>query len=572
MKRNIIFIITLLLCGIINAQEEVQNAVVNVENDYNPTVVKVNKKNFTPTVEGKSNTKPLEQVFSENATPYTTFSSQREAKEILPKMDQPTSGYVRAGYGTANEIDAKLGYNITFNSNSNLGAFASIDGFNSNIQGIYREWKSRMYNTVAGFDYTHRFKGLLFDINGGFNNRTLNYQRTSADSLYTNSNRQTQQNYDIHIKGISQHTGPLAYAFNTGYTHSLLHYATGAHDAFAENHINAGLIMSREAYHHYLHNYGAEINFDGLLYTKNLKDAIYSYRNVFSIDINPFTNFNFNNWIFKAGIKMNMYIGNSAFFAVAPDLRVDKNLTKHISMYALATGGREVNTFKKIEETTAYCGYSKYSTKQLKPTYKIIDLKVGTRMNIEPASFDIYAGYSYTKDDLLQERDYSDDLFPHAMIYANPAQGNTQNAHVGVRVGFDYGGWIKIGGNARYDYWSCTDPESKTSAIDLLILKPEWSAEVNIETTPIKELTIKVGYIFVRYTKFADAIDANFARSEDYTRLSNKHDLYLRANYNINKWFGVYLQGENLLNNKYYNYAGYRALGIRGLFGVTVNF
>ena len=61
-------------------------------------------------------------------------------------------------------------------------------------------------------------------------------------------------------------------------------------------------------------------------------------------------------------------------------------------------------------------------------------------------------------------------------------------------------------------------------------------------------------------------------KAEEYTRLSNKHDLYLRANYNINKWFGVYLQGENLLNNKYYNYVGYRALGIRGLFGVTANF
>ena len=558
MKKNIILITALLLCGVTYAQEEVQNAVVNVENDYNPTVVKVNKKNFTPTVEEKSNAKPLEQVFSEKASPYTTFNSQREAKEILPKMEEPMSGYVRAGYGTANVIDAKLGYNMSFKQNGNLGFIASLDGFKCNLQGIHNKWRSRMYNTVAGIDYTHRFKGLLFDINGGFNNRTFNYQRINDE--VNGSDRQTHRNYDIHLKGISQLAGPLAYSFKAGYTHSLLAYSTAMPDIIAENHINAGLTMSRETYHRWLYRYGAEIDFNGFLYTANLKNANFGYRNIFSIDINPFTDFNFNNWILKAGIKMNMRIGNSSFFAIAPDFRVDKNLTKNISMYALISGGREDNSFKKIEGVTAYWGYDKNSDKQIKPTYKIVDLRAGTRMNIEPVSFDIYAGYSYTKDDLLQELSYSA-RSSRALIYANPAQGNTQNVHAGFRMGLDYGGWIKISGEARYDYWRCVNPISKSADTQLLVLKPEWSTDVNIETHPIKNLTIKAGYNFVRYTKM-----------EYGNRLNNKHDLYLRANYNINKWFGAYIQGENLLNNTHYNYVGYRALGIRGLIGVTANF
>lgn len=558
MKRNIISIIALLFCGMLHAQEEVQNAVVNVENDYNPTVVKVNKKNFTPTVEAKSNAKPLEQVFSEKASHYTSFSSEREAKEILPKMERPTSGYVRAGYGTANEIDAKLGYNVSFNPNSNLGFIASFDGFNSNIQGLYREWKSRMYNTVAAMGYTHRFKRLLLDINGGFNNRTFNYQR--ANEEVSGSDRQTHRNYDVNVKGVSQLAGPVAYSFKAGYTHSLMAYSATAFDAIAEQHINAGVTLSRETYYRWLRRYGAELEFNGFLYTQNLKEAIYGYKDIFSIDINPFTDFNFNNWAVKVGAKMNMRAGNSTFFAIAPDIRIDKNMTKNISMYALLTGGREDNSFKKIEGVTAYWGYDKHKDKQIKPTYRIIDARIGARMNIEPFSFDIYGGYSYTKDDLLQEITYSTDR-PEALIYANPAQGNTSNAHAGIRLGIDVGGFIKIGGNARYDYWSCMDPATKSKAADLLQLKPEWSSDAHLEASPMKRLTVKAGYSFARYTKGVEG-----------RRINDKHDLYLRANYNINRWFGAYIQGENLLNNEHYNVAGYRALGIRGLVGVTANF
>ena len=92
-------------------------------------------------------------------------------------------------------------------------------------------------------------------------------------------------------------------------------------------------------------------------------------------------------------------------------------------------------------------------------------------------------------------------------------------------------------------------------------MKPEWSAEANLETHPIKNMTVKAGYSFARYT-----------RSLAGTRINDKHDLHLRVNYNINKWVGAYIQGENLLNSKYYDYVGYRTLGIRGLVGVTANF
>ena len=92
-------------------------------------------------------------------------------------------------------------------------------------------------------------------------------------------------------------------------------------------------------------------------------------------------------------------------------------------------------------------------------------------------------------------------------------------------------------------------------------MKPEFTVDANAELRLIENLTMRVGYNFTLYTK-----------SESRGRISNKNDLYARVSYQINKRFGAYIQGNNLLNDKYFEHAGYWARGIRGSLGATVNF
>ena len=120
MKRNILLLTALFIFGTLFAQEDSQNAVVSVENDYNPTIVTVNKKSFTPTVESKSQAKPAELIFSKQTTPYTGFVSEKNTKELLPAQERPLPGYLRVGYGIRNDIDAKLAYNLNFGTKSYL--------------------------------------------------------------------------------------------------------------------------------------------------------------------------------------------------------------------------------------------------------------------------------------------------------------------------------------------------------------------------------------------------------------------------------------------------------------------
>jgi hypothetical protein len=549
MKRNILSLAVLLICGTLFAQEENKNAVVSVENDYNPTVVTVNKRIFTPTVESKSTAKPAELIFSKQATPYNGFTSERDAKDVLPKQDRALPGYLRAGYGLRNHIDAKLAYSLNFGNKSYLRVLGTFDGFKCDINDETDKWNSRMFNTAAALDFGYKFKKLVVGINGDFNNRVLNYRR--ADYIDGYSNRQRHTNYNVDINGASQLAGPFAYTFKAGYANSLMNYADGLENPSTEQHINAGGTFAYEIYTKYMRRAGIEVDFNGFLYNGMLHNSTNAYKNFLSMDFNPFADFNFNNWEITFGAMLNFRTGNGPVLAAAPHITVDKALTKRISFYSTITGGRKDNSFKTIEGITPYWGYNTLYNKQIKPTYRIIDAVVGTRMTLEPLYFDVYAGYVLTKDDLLQIPVLD---VPTGLIYSNFEQEFTNNVHAGGRIGYDYGGWINFEADARYDYWSCKNK-------NLLALRPEITANAKIEVRPIKNLTIKVGYNFTRYTK-----------NESGMRITDKHDLHARASYTINRYFGAFIQGDNLINDKYYEYAGYLTRGIRGMLGVTVNF
>lgn len=549
MKRVILSLTALLMCGALFAQEDDRNAVVSVENDYNPTVVTVKKKNFTPTVEGKSNAQPSELIFSKQATPYAGFTSERDAKDVLPLQEEPLPGYLRAGYGFRNDIDAKLAYSLNLGDKSYLRVLGAFDGFKCDVPGVYNEWNSRLFNTSAALDFGYKFKKLIFGITGDFNNIALNYQRANENSSV--SNHQHHMNYNVGINGVSMLAGPYAYKFKAGYTNSLISNIDGGKNPITESHINVGGVFDYEVYTQYMRRAGIAFDFNGFIYNNTLRNSTNGYKNLLSMDFNPYADFNFGGWDFIFGANLHFRTANGMVFAASPNITVNKLLAKRISFYSTITGGCKDNSFKAIENITPYWGYNSTLDKQLKPTYRIVDAVVGTRMTLGAFSFDFYAGYVLTKDDLLQ---IAVEDVATSLIYSNFAQEYTNDVHAGSRIGYDCGGWLKIEADARYDYWACNNR-------DYLELRPEVTANAKLEVQPIRNLTMKVGYNFTRYSK-----------RESNTRVSDKHDLYARIGYTINRYVGAFIQGSNLLNGKYYDYSGYYTRGIRGMLGVTVNF
>ena len=149
MRRFILSIAVLLSCTAY-AQTDTLRAVVNVHNEYNPVHIKVNKKSFVPTTTASETRKSSPSYeFTREAMPFGGFVSERSTKELLKGEEKPYYGYARAGYGTDNGLDLKAAYRRDITARDNINAVASVDGYKSELDGVFNEWESRMYRSMA---------------------------------------------------------------------------------------------------------------------------------------------------------------------------------------------------------------------------------------------------------------------------------------------------------------------------------------------------------------------------------------------------------------------------------------
>ena len=549
MKKTLLLISALVLAGNITAQTDKRNAVVNVENDYNPEVIEAEKKIFTPSDETSTDNKPITLVFSKTGKAYNGFTSETDITDVIPQKEKAYPGYARLGYGLTNDIDAKIAYRNNLGKNGSFKAYAGLDGYKGNVDGLFSEWNSRLYQTTAGVGYTQRFKALTLGIDGAFKNNVFNYQSTEIIPSDL-TDKQDGQNYKVAISGKSNLSGALSYNFKGDLEYITRNWSSGKKAPIGEMRYGIGTGFEYEMLTKHVNSIGIDLNMDAYTYNSTLKNASMGYNTHFSIDVDPHTSLIFGNWNLKAGVKMNIITRGRGAFAIAPDIEVQSNVKENISVYGSITGGRTENGFAKMESTTPYWGFAWGENARLNPTYKIVDINLGSRITFEPLSMELNAGYAYTQDDLLETLQ----PFEHKLLFANFGQDNTHHAYAALKLGCDWRSWVKLSADARYDFWHCNNDH-------LLVMKPELTVDANAEARIIENLTMRVGYNFTLYTK-----------SETRGRISNKNDLYARISYQINKRFGAYIQGNNLLNCKYYDYAGYVTRGARGSLGATVNF
>lgn len=551
MKKIILSFTALLLGSMLYAQEDKQNTVVNVENDYNPVVVPVKKKGFAPREEENSNATPLELKFSKQANPFDGFTSERDVRNFMPKQEGAYNGYARIGAGTGNSIDLKAAYNFKFNEASELKTFASFDGFSTKVNGLFEdhEWRSRMFGTIIDADYTHRFKGFTLNLIGNYSKKVFNYQELVG--LFGVTNKQNCTNGSINGYITSQLAGPFSYKAHAEIAMNHRAYSAGTDKGISEIVMNYGGTAELELSGKIFNKIGTDINTGFYLYNSRMRRAESKYRNIFTLDVDPYINFAINDWKIKAGIKANFRSKGGPAVAVAPDITVEGNIAEGIGLYLEVKGDRVHNGFTAMDNITPYWNYNADYSMQLKPTYKPVDILFAARFSrFEPLSLEAYAGFAYIKDDLQQicGHMYND------LIYVEFAQQDTRNFYIGAKAGYDFNGWLNLSGDIRFSDWDA-------KYYDFLIMKPRLIADFNAEVRPIKELSLRLGYNFTHYSK-----------GELVGRLENKNDLYARISCQIGKRFGAFIQGNNLFDNEYYDYAGYETRGIRCMLGATMSF
>lgn len=540
MKKHFLIIAAIAISNSLSAQKDSLNAVIQVENEYNPVVVKANKKNFTPQIEISSEDKPLDLIFSQEASPYSQFVSERNTNNLLPQQESPLPGYARLGYGNNNNIDIMAGYHFNINEKDKVRLLASMNGYSANIDRVIGDWDSRFFTTWLSADYTHRFDELSVGVETNINNKVFNYLQLSPDV----TDKQNSSSYNIAFKVASQTAGPLSYKGNIGYTLNTRKYSVGSKDRISENHFNANGTVAYEFTDENIRNIGINAAIDGFTYSDAFTPDGNKYDNFAMIRLNPFVNMRYNEWKVQLGVHLDMQTVGGAFLAIAPDCNIEGQISDKISLFASVTGGRTLNTFAGIEQLSPYWE----NAGQYTSTYKVADVTAGTRLTLDPVKTVLYVGYAYIKDDMLAAS------YPDCNLYNVFAQATSKNFYVGGKFNYDHEGWLSAAADIRYDAWTCSGHDM------MLLYKPSMTIDLNAEARIIEGLSANAGYTFTRYTK-----------DEGY-RIKNKNNLTAKVRYKFHEQIEAFLAGENLLSSKYEAFPGYIAQGANVIAGVSVRF
>lgn len=550
MKKLVLIAVSALFTASTFAQRDSLNAVVKVENDYNPIIVKAAKHSFTPQIELPTDNTPLDLVFSRSATPYERFVSNRDLSGLLPGQEPADKGYVRLGYGNRNNADAKFGYRLDLGKDDTINLFASLTGFNCNIDGVSVDnWDSRFYNTWLTADYTHRFSGLTFDLLGGVNSNVFNYQPVSGFSN-TLTDKQNSNDFRILARVKSELAGPFSYSARLGYQLHTRKYSAGVEKRTDENMFSAGGEIAFEINNEQLRQLGMAVDFDAFTYNDAMKPAFNEYEDYASIRFNPFLNFCFNDWKLRLGIHADLLTANGKKAVFAPDVRFEGPVSEDISFYTSITGGNSLNSFSALSELSPYWLYTEDGV-QYTPTYKVFDVEAGLRMGFEPLAIHLFTGYDYIKYNLLpivNDNDY------YGLLYTAFAQDDTRKYYLGGDLSFDYSGWFNMTADIRYNKWSCDGND------EFLLFTPILEASIKARARLYEGLYFGLGYDYARYTKGGAE------------RIKDMNNFNANISYRFHEQFRVYLQGDNLFNQNYFSYAGYKARGLNFIAGLEFNF
>ena len=112
------------------------------------------------------------------------------------------------------------------------------------------------------------------------------------------------------------------------------------------------------------------------------------------------------------------------------------------------------------------------------------------------------------------------------------------------------------------DTWVGGEPNAELSYV---YGKPKMELTAGVTVRPIHQLAIDANYYLAtdRYT---------FVWGNSDVKLNNINELNLQIGYTFNDTFGVYVKGQNLLNQHYEMFYGYPMQGITLMGGVNINF
>lgn len=524
------------------ANDSTVNRTVVVEQEYNPDIPDASKINVMPQVEPPTVSKkaveydatltPANQIPATVMQAYTGKEAQAKA---LP-------GYVRLGYGSKGNLDARANYLFTFSARDRLNLNFHLNGRNGKLDlpGDLGKWKSYYYHTHAGMDYTHSFRKADLNVAGHFDLSNFNFLPNSSNT------KQKFTSGDLHL-GMKSTSADLPLQFRAE-TNLLLYGRqhqwtyTDAKESIVRTLAEASASISEEQ------SVAVAFVLNNVFYSNN------SFEDYTALNLTPYYLFQNDDWKVRLGAHIDLAFGFGKKFYASPDVSAEYTFSDSYRLYAQAKGGKLLNDFRRMEAVSPYGEVGV----QPEATYEQLNAALGFKAS--PAAgfwFNLYGGYQNLKNDLLQMQAYNEHLTGDHPFTPLLSTGNTQNVYAGAALSYDYKNILSFSASGVYRNWSIDNEETQNEG---LLFKPALEAKFEASFRPVSAAIVNVGYLHIEREK---------VEGEKADPVAN---LYLGSSYEFFKGISAYVRVSNLLNKDYQYYRGYPTEGINFLGGVSFKF
>ena len=260
---------------------------------------------------------------------------------------------------------------------------------------------------------------------------------------------------------------------------------------------------------------------------------------------------------FHLGAKAYFSINKGQIFNAMPDVTINYNEGKTLSIYAGITGDYQIHT---LSSTLEHCRYfNPYSTGIALNTYTPADFFAGFRLKpfLEGLMVDAHVNYKFVYNDYFI-RNVIDSVSNNYFNIFTADFSNTQILSTGTRVNYNHQNKYVAHAGFKYNHYTVADSTLT------MVNRPSWEIEVGTEMTPIKGLSINADF----YT----GLGYKAILPTEVINLPNHFDLNIGAAYTFHEQCTVFARFNNIINSKYQYFYGYENIGFNCLFGLKITF
>jgi hypothetical protein len=284
-------------------------------------------------------------------------------------------------------------------------------------------------------------------------------------------------------------------------------------------------------------------------------DVHYSDINRNYVKSHPYIAYSHDLFKIKAGANIvfeNDVVPNkNSDFHIFPNITANYFPSESFGLYAEYEGDVIRNTYYSFVEENPFLGPSE----QLRNTLQNYQIDAGVQGAInEEISYK--AGFKFGEYTYMHfYGNHSNDSTKFQLMYDDITQ--VLNYH--ASLGWKYEDLYSLNASADYYHYTLSDMENAWH-------RPEWEINLNNSFIPSKDWFITAN------ANLLGGIRAINLQSGHTTTLNPIIDVSARADYSFSKRFSVFIEGNNLLNQKNERYWNYRVRGIQGIGGLGFKF